>query len=134
MLGFALAAITLFGNGASTQAQTVAIDVQAACEVDFLPKTHMLDVDGRVGEYVTLEVHFLDGSTQRVDLDYPFIYNSSSDDPFLKGNEDIPALLQFPPPDKAASEPPIVQYVIAHTTRHGYTRLHACPSPSPAPA
>jgi hypothetical protein len=71
----------------------------------------------------------MDGSEQSVDLDYPFVYDSRADDPFI--NPSIPALLQFPPPAKAATEPPLVQYVIAHTTPTGYARLHACPSPSP---
>jgi hypothetical protein len=104
--------------------------VQTACEVDFVPKAPARDVSGHVEEHVTLVVQFLDGSQQSIDLDYPFVYDSRADDPFI--NEDIPARLQFPPPEKAATEPPLLQYVIAHTTRTGYTRLHACRSPSPS--
>ncbi len=97
-------------------------------EVDFAPNDNpKTDRTGRIWEYVALIVHFPDGSQQSVDLDYPFFYNSEAEDPFLKGHDNIPATFQFPPPNQAANEPPLVQYVIQHTTADGYTLLHDCP-------
>lgn len=80
---------------------------------------------GRIWEYVTLIVHFPDGSQQSVDLDYPFYYSSEADDPFL--HQELDATFQFPPPNQAANEPPLVQYVIQHTRAGGYTTLRDCP-------
>ena len=98
-------------------------------EVDFAPNGNpTTDArTGRIWEYVALIVHFPDGSEQSVDLDYPFYYPSEAQDPFIKGHEDIPATFQFPPPSQGSSEPPLVQYVITHTTADGYTTLKDCP-------
>lgn len=97
--------------------------------VDFAPNNNpTIDPKtGRVWEYVAIIVHFPDGSEQSLNLDYPFFYSSQSQDPFIKGNENIPATFQFPPASQAAGEPPLVQYVIAHTTPDGYTLLRECP-------
>lgn len=98
-------------------------------EVDFAPNGNpTIDArTGRIWEYVALIVHFPDGSEQSVDLDYPFYYPSDAQDPFIKGHEQIPATFQFPPPSQASGEPPLVQYVITHTTPDGYTTLKDCP-------
>lgn len=97
--------------------------------VDFAPndKPTIDQKTGRIWEYVAIIVHFPDGSQQSVDLDYPFFYNSAADDPFMPGNGNIPATFQFPPPNQAAAEPPLVQYVMAHTSSDGYTTLRDCP-------
>jgi len=94
--------------------------------VDFSPngKPTTDPKTGRVWEYVAIVVHFPDGSEQSVDLDYPFYYQSEAQDPFI--HENIPATFQFPPPNQAPNEPPLVQYVIQHTTADGYTLLHEC--------
>lgn len=97
--------------------------------VEFMP-TEQARVDaptGRAWEYVALRVHFPDGTSDTVNLDYPFYYPNEADDPFLPGHQDIPATFQFPPADKRGSEPPLVQYVIQHTTSDGYTLLKDCP-------
>lgn len=98
-------------------------------EVDFAPSGNPTTDTrtGRIWEYVALIVHFPDGSEQSLDLDYPFYYPSEAADPFIKGHEDVPATFQFPPANQAGSEPPLVQYVIKHTTPDGYTTLHDCP-------
>ncbi len=98
--------------------------------VDFAPNNNPT-IDsrtGRVWEYVSIIVHFPDGSEQSLDLDYPFYYSSQNTDPFIKGHDNIPATFQFPPPNQASGEPPLVQYVIAHTTSDGFTLLHECPT------
>lgn len=97
--------------------------------VDFAPnvKPTVDQKTGRIWEYVAIIVHFPDGSQQSVDLDYPFFYNSEADDPFMPGHGNIPATFQFPPANQAATEPALVQYVIAHTSPDGFTTLHDCP-------
>ncbi len=100
--------------------------------VDFEP-TQEARVDrptGRVWEYVSIVVHFPDGSVQSVPLDYTFFYPSEDQDPFLKGHENIPATFQFPPQNQRPNEPPLVQYVIDHTNVDGYTLLKECPKSS----
>lgn len=98
--------------------------------VEFLPsqQPRIDQATGRIWEYVSLRVHFPDTTQDTVDLDYPFYYSSESDDPFLPGHDNIPATFQFPPPDKRGSEPPLVQYVMQHTTGDGYTLLRDCPT------
>lgn len=120
------------GTGESGQGQGTA-GAPAAHEpcgyVDFSPndKPTFDSRTGRVWEYVAIIVHFPDGSQQSVNLDYPFFYNSEAADPFMPGHGDVPATFQFPPPNQAGSEPPLVQYVIQHTSPDGYTTLHDCP-------
>lgn len=97
-------------------------------EVDFAPNGNpTTDRTGRIWEYIAIIVHFPDGSEQSVDLDYPFFYNGESDDPFIKGHDNIPATFQFPPANQAPNEPPLVQYVVQHTDANGYTKLRDCP-------
>ncbi len=97
--------------------------------VDFAPNDNPTTDPrtGRVWEYVSIIVHFPDGSEQSLNLDYPFYYKSEAEDPFIKGHDNIPATFQFPPPKQESSEPPLVQYVVQHTTSDGYTLLHECP-------
>lgn len=82
---------------------------------------------GRIWEKIEMKVHFPDGSEQSVDLDYPWYYPSKNADPFMPENSDIPTTFQSPPPDKVSSEPPLVQYVIQHSSADGYTKLRDCP-------
>lgn len=98
--------------------------------VDFVPQgTPQIDQStGRVWERVQIVVHFPDGSSQAVPLDYPWYYASRSDDPFFPENRSVPATFQFPPPDQRSAEPPVVQYVMQHTTADGYTLLRNCPN------
>lgn len=94
--------------------------------VDFVPyDVPTLDAAGHRWEHISLVVHFPDRSTQSIDLDYPFYYASSTIDPFVPTNKRLPALFQFPPSGK--SVPQLVQYVMAHTTADGYTKLKNCP-------
>lgn len=80
---------------------------------------------GRVLEHITMTVHFPDGTTQGVDLDYPFSYPSTTVDPFRIVNAKE-ATFQFPP--AGTSQPDLVQYVMQHTSADGYTKLKPCPS------
>ena len=97
--------------------------------VDFQPSDNPIvdKATGRIWEHIEMTVNFPDGTKQDTDLDYVWYYPTRADDPFMPGNAGVPATFQFPPADKRASEPPLVQYVIAHTTPDGFTTLHDCP-------
>ncbi len=95
--------------------------------VDFVPYDQpTVDSSGRRWEHISLVVHFPDGSSQSIDLDYPFYYASSTSDPFVPANKRLPALFQFPPAGSNVSD--LIQYVIQHTDAAGYTKLKDCPS------
>jgi hypothetical protein len=85
---------------------------------------------------IAMTVHFSNGGTSSVVLDYPWYYASESANPWSNRNRDdpnFPTTFQQPPPAKRDSEPPLVRYVIAHTSADGYTLLKDCP-PSPSPS
>ncbi|NNM99202.1 MAG: hypothetical protein HKL91_05345 [Candidatus Eremiobacteraeota bacterium] len=88
----------------------------------------------RVGEYVRvhveISVRLSDGSAQVARLDYPFLYPNDIGDPFSPehlNDPNYPVTFQTPPPELRATEPPLVQYVIAHSTPEGFTVLKPCP-------
>lgn len=84
---------------------------------------------------IRMSVHFADGSAQSMILDYPWYYPSESDNPWSRANLRDPNFLprfQPPPAGKATGEPPLVQYVIAHSTPDGLTLLKDCPQANPA--
>ncbi len=81
-------------------------------------------------------VHFDDGSSQQVPLDWTWRFKTEDLDPFH--NSDAPTFFQFPPKDQRASEPPLVQYIMQHSGSRGNTTLRSdnCPNippPSPGP-
>jgi hypothetical protein len=87
--------------------------------------THRYWVDIRVS------VHFADGHSESAVLDYPWWYPNAAVNPFSEqnlSNNELTASFQFPPSDKRASEPPLVQYVMAHTDANGVTLLKDCPA------
>ena len=94
------------------------------------PRTHGFWVD------IRMSVHFADGSSQSMILDYPWYYPSEAANPWSDRNlrdPNFPTRFQQPPPEKATGEPPLVQYVMAHSTADGLTLLRDCPAPSRAP-
>ena len=101
--------------------------------VDFIATQQAIhdSATGRVWENIEMIVHFPDGSQQSIDLDYPWYYPTDMDDPWSDYNEkhdpNAPTPFQFPPPNKSDGEPPLVQYVMQHTTKEGLTLLHDCP-------
>jgi len=101
-------------------------------EVDFIEDSGTPRYDAATGFYIyddiALSVHYPDGSHQQVDLDYPWRYKDEAGDPFQ--HPDQPVLFEFPPPALRAAEPAPVQYVMAHTSRGGFTTLAPCPEPS----
>jgi hypothetical protein len=74
---------------------------------------------------ISMSVQFPDGSHQQLALDYPWRYKDEAGDPFA--HVDQPMLFEFPPVAMRAMEPPLVQYVMAHTTPEGFTSLEPCP-------
>lgn len=97
----------------------------------FDPQTHGFWVD------IKMSVHFADGSLQSLALDYPWYYPSESANPWSEQNlrdPTFPTRFQSPPSEKLGSEPPLVQYVIAHSTPDGMTILRDCPATAPTPA
>jgi len=91
------------------------------------PRTHGFWVD------IRMAVRFADGATRSMILDYPWYYPSEAANPWSDANlrdPNFPTRFQQPPPGKAAGEPPLVQYVMAHSTADGLTLLRDCPMPS----
>ena len=74
---------------------------------------------------VQMSVHFPDGHSETLMLDYPWYYPNAAANPFQ--NQDAPMLFQWPPTDKRPSEPPLVQYVMQHSAPPGITLLKDCP-------
>ncbi len=80
---------------------------------------------------IRMSVHFADGSSQSVILDYPWYYASEAANPWSDANlrdPSFPTRFQTPPPSKVGGEPPLVQYVVAHSTPDGMTLLRDCPA------
>ncbi|MHB8178859.1 MAG: hypothetical protein ACYDA5_07915 [Vulcanimicrobiaceae bacterium] len=79
---------------------------------------------------IKMEVHFPDGRMAAVNLDYPWYYPNQAENPWSRqnlDNPDFPVTFQSPPPGKRSGQPPLVQYVMAHSTAHGFTLLRQCP-------
>lgn len=85
--------------------------------------------NGAFYQDIRMTVHYGDGTTQAYNLDYQFYYPSEAAFPWSDQNiknQDYPVNFQFPPADKRASEPPVVQYVMRHSTPDGVTTLKDC--------
>ena len=84
-----------------------------------------------------MSVHFADGSMQALLLDYPWYYPTEAANPWSDQNlrdPNFPTRFQPPPGERRAAEPPLVQYVIEHSTPDGMTVLRECPAAAPSPA
>ncbi|HZY99415.1 MAG TPA: hypothetical protein VFE36_07565 [Candidatus Baltobacteraceae bacterium] len=84
-------------------------------------------------EWISVIVHFPDRHAETIQLDYPFYYPDKSADPFAQPEGAVTMLFQWPPDDKRASEPPLVQYVMQHSRPPGFTLLKDCPTASSNP-
>ncbi|TAM60886.1 hypothetical protein EPN52_03975 [bacterium] len=86
---------------------------------------------------IRMLVHFPDGHTESVDLDYPWHYADDAANPWSEENlknPDFPVPFQWPPASRASAQPALVRYVMLHTTAEGYTKLKDCPAePSAGP-
>ncbi len=125
------------GNGASAAGDAAASDTRPCGFVTF-SDPHGSQYDSRTHGFwvdIRMAVRFSDGATQSMILDYPWYYASEAANPWSDQNlrdPNFPTRFQQPPPEKAAGEPPLVQYVMAHSTADGLTLLRDCPAPSPA--
>jgi hypothetical protein len=82
---------------------------------------------------IRMSVRFADGTAQSMILDYPWYYPSEAANPWSDQNlrdPNFPTRFQQPPQRKASDEPPLVQYVMAHSTADGLTLLRDCPLPA----
>jgi hypothetical protein len=115
-----------FGNGNGAKL-CGAVDFQSNGTATYDPTTDTYDRTN-----VVATVYYADGTSENIALDWAWRWKTEDDDPF--NNEQVPMLFQFPPPDKVAAEPPVVRYIIAHTTRAGETVLSdRCPNIPQAP-
>ena len=117
------------GNGSGAQL-CGAVDFEAIGEAKFNPDS------GFYERKIIATVYYADGSSEKIPLDWPWLYKSEADDPFNSDTTYVP--FQFPPIDQRASEPSAIQYIIAHTRSNGTTTLtDKCPNipapPSPGP-
>ena len=87
--------------------------------------------DGASVQTVTATVRFPDGSEQRGDFPYPFIYKTERENPFLHDDKLIAGgvHVQEPPPGSDVSTMPVtVQVVLSHTDpATGRTLFPECP-------
>jgi len=123
------------GNGTGTAGNGNGAAICGAVDFEASGLAHY---DAQTGFYersdIIATVYYADGSSQRIPLDWTWQYKSEADDPFDPASS-APMLFQFPPPDQIASEPPVIQYIIAHTTPDGRTRLNdQCPNIPPPPS
>lgn len=108
------------GGGQAAQQPCGAVDFDSAPVFARDPQTGLY-----VYNNIKMSVHLPDGTTQSIQLNWPWHYKDPNMDPFK--HADAPLWLQFPPKAIRAQEPPLVQYVMAHTTPEGSTELGDCP-------
>lgn len=80
---------------------------------------------------IRMSVHFADGSSQSMMLDYPWYYPSEAANPWSDENlrdPNFPTRFQAPPAAKLDVEPDLVKYVAQHSTPDGMTLLRNCPA------
>ena len=135
--GSGTAAGTGSGNGTTGTGGSVATGTEPCGFVEF-SDPHGSAFDPRTrGFYVDIRmrVHFADGSSQSLVLDYPWYYASESVNPWSGENlrdPNFPTRFQPPPQSKLGNEPELVRYVMEHSTTEGLTLLRDCPIPAPS--
>jgi len=119
------------GQGAGNQgagaggggAMCGAVDFEALGKAGFDPDSGTYERNN-----IVAVIHYTDGTSDRVPLDWTWRYKTEDDDPFSNPNQPI-VRFQFPPAAQRASEPPAVQYIIKNTRPDGTTVLtDQCPS------
>lgn len=114
--------------------------------VEFVPMGPPRMVNGTAYERIKVRASFPDGHTESAELPYPWIFpNGEQTDPWSATNlrrGDFAVTLQLPPADADFKTfPPLIRYVLQHTTADGYTNLIGCEqartqassAPRPAP-
>jgi hypothetical protein len=125
------------GTGAGMQGSgTAAASGDEPCGFVEFSDPHGSQFDRHTGGFwvdIRMSVHFADGSSQSVLLDYPWYYPNEAANPWSDQNlrdPNFPTRFQTPPPNKRDEESPLVQYVMTHSTPEGLTLLRDCPEPS----
>jgi len=124
------------GSGSGTGESGAGNGAGICGAVDF-ESTGLAKYDPQSGEYertnIVATVYYADGSSARIPLDWIWYYKSEDSDPFASST--VPLLFQFPPKMQRATEPAVIQYIMAHTTADGRTQLNdRCPDIPPPPA
>jgi hypothetical protein len=126
------------GNGAGTEGNGTGLaSVSEPCGFVTFSDPHGSQFDAQTRGFwvdIRMSVHFADGSSQSLILDYPWYYPSEAANPWSNQNlkdPNFPTRFQPPPAGKLADEPPLVHYVLSHSTPEGLTLLRDCPSPAP---
>jgi hypothetical protein len=99
--------------------------------VSFIPTGAPRVVNGTMYERISVRVSFSDGHTETAEFPYSWIYpNGEQTDPWSTTNlrrNDFVTTMQLPPAGTDVKTlPPVLQYVIAHTSVNGYTDLRSC--------
>jgi hypothetical protein len=101
--------------------------------VEFKPWSAPRFVNGTAHESIAMTVHFRDGHTESEKIPYDWVYpDGERTDPWSHTNlqrGDFAVPFQFPPPGFERSKlPPLVAFVVDHTSIGGFTDLPVCPS------
>jgi len=124
------------GTGAGEQGSGAGGGGAPCGAVDFVAKGGA-NFNATTGFYernnIVAVLHYADGTTESVPLDWTWRFKSEDLDPF-NTRADAPMFFQFPPQSKRASEPPQVQWILKNTTSYGGTKLNdQCPNIPPPP-
>jgi hypothetical protein len=127
------------GNGQGSQGNgNDAASATEPCGFVTFSDPHGSQYDARTRGFnvdIRMSVHFADGSSQSLILDYPWYYASEAVNPWSAQNlreSDFPTRFQPPPPGKIDEEPALVRYVADHSTADGMTLLKDCPTSAPS--
>ena len=125
------------GSGNGTGAQGSGNGAGICGAADYSSAGEHATFDPATGTYersnILVTVHYADGHAETIPLDWAWHWKSEADDPF-DINSDAPLLFQFPPLAQRAQEPPLVQFIMAHTAPTGRSLLNThCPNIPQAP-
>ena len=125
------------GNGTGgTGAGQVNAEVPCGA-VEFVPDDVARTIRGTIYERIRATVQFRDGHRESAVFPYEWVYpNGEQTDPWsdtntrLHGNDVVPA--QLPPPGTDPRRfPPLIRYILNHTSVRGTTLLEECPTLRP---
>ena len=124
----------LGGNGSGqTGNGNGAVNANTPCGfVEFRPHGAPHYSSGTASETIRATVSFPDGHTEVAEFPYKWVYpNGEQTDPWSDTNlrkGDFPIALQTPPPGSdIGTYPPLVQYILQHSSASGLTDLPECP-------